>query len=259
MTEIDLCAWLSQAAPQDALEYHRGFLVLDTDPRISGFANGDRLELIQVAKPRVMGRREAACPSRAAPPRRKPLQLSRDRPSAAGNALAVVAAVRGGRVMQTNRSNRPRLEDISAMPVGEIYEAPGRPAGAASRRCQRRAGGRQACQGLARWCHRAALRRAGGTAAPATGQEHRHGTVRGRRRHHHRRPAEEDRVGPTQIAALAERIREPVITRPSTSRSPSRCRSANTPHGRGDPPGFAPARTVRTGKPTFRLDLKENR
>ena len=49
VTEIDLCAWLSQAAPADALEYHRGFLVLDIDPRISGFANGDRLELIAVA------------------------------------------------------------------------------------------------------------------------------------------------------------------------------------------------------------------
>jgi hypothetical protein len=47
--EIDLCAWLSQAAPRDALEYHRGFLVLDIDPRISRLANGDRLELIQVA------------------------------------------------------------------------------------------------------------------------------------------------------------------------------------------------------------------
>jgi hypothetical protein len=49
ITEIDLCVWLSQAAPNDALEYHRGFLVLDIDPRISGFAKGDRLELIQVA------------------------------------------------------------------------------------------------------------------------------------------------------------------------------------------------------------------
>ena len=49
VSEIALCAWLSQAAPNDALEYHRGFLVLDIDPRISGFANGDRLELIQLA------------------------------------------------------------------------------------------------------------------------------------------------------------------------------------------------------------------
>jgi hypothetical protein len=49
VSEIDLCAWLSQAAPNDALEYHRGFLVLDIDPRISCLANGDRLELIQLA------------------------------------------------------------------------------------------------------------------------------------------------------------------------------------------------------------------
>ncbi len=49
ITEIDLCAWLSQAAPHDAFEYHRGFLVLDTDPRISHLAKSDRLELLQVA------------------------------------------------------------------------------------------------------------------------------------------------------------------------------------------------------------------
>ena len=49
ISEIDLCAWLSQATPQDALEYHRGFLVLDVDPRISRLANSDRLELVQVA------------------------------------------------------------------------------------------------------------------------------------------------------------------------------------------------------------------
>jgi hypothetical protein len=50
ITEIELCAWLSQAAPQDTLEYHHGFLVLDTDPRISGLSNSDRLELVQVAR-----------------------------------------------------------------------------------------------------------------------------------------------------------------------------------------------------------------
>ena len=49
MTEIELCAWLSQALPQDALEYHRGFLVLDVDAQISRLANSDRLELIAVA------------------------------------------------------------------------------------------------------------------------------------------------------------------------------------------------------------------
>lgn len=49
VTEIDFCAWLSQAAPRDAFEYHCGFLVLDVDPRITSLGNADRLELIQVA------------------------------------------------------------------------------------------------------------------------------------------------------------------------------------------------------------------
>jgi hypothetical protein len=49
VTEIDLCAWLSQATPNDALEYHRGFLVLDVDAHINRLANNDRLELIQLA------------------------------------------------------------------------------------------------------------------------------------------------------------------------------------------------------------------
>jgi hypothetical protein len=49
VTEIDLCAWLSQATPNDALEYHRGFLVLDVDAHISRLANSDRLKLIQLA------------------------------------------------------------------------------------------------------------------------------------------------------------------------------------------------------------------
>jgi hypothetical protein len=49
VTEIDFCAWLSQAAPGEAIEYHSGFLVLDVDPRITSLGNADRLELIQVA------------------------------------------------------------------------------------------------------------------------------------------------------------------------------------------------------------------
>lgn len=49
VTEIDFCAWLSQAAPGDALQYHCGFLILDVDPRITSLGNADRLELIQVA------------------------------------------------------------------------------------------------------------------------------------------------------------------------------------------------------------------
>ena len=34
-TEIEFCAWVAQALPGDRLEYHRGFLVLDTFPLFS--------------------------------------------------------------------------------------------------------------------------------------------------------------------------------------------------------------------------------
>lgn len=50
LTEIELCAWLGQAAPGDVLEYHRGFLALDVaavplDPDTEA-----RAELRRVAK-----------------------------------------------------------------------------------------------------------------------------------------------------------------------------------------------------------------
>lgn len=49
LTEFDFSAWLSQAEPGAALEYHRGFLVLDTDPLMSKLAKARRLELEQLA------------------------------------------------------------------------------------------------------------------------------------------------------------------------------------------------------------------
>lgn len=50
ITEIDLCAWLSEAPFGETLEYHRGFLVIDTDPRVSGLAAPARLALVQLAQ-----------------------------------------------------------------------------------------------------------------------------------------------------------------------------------------------------------------
>lgn len=35
ITEIDLCAWIGQAAPGDVLEYYRGFLARDSMPLAS--------------------------------------------------------------------------------------------------------------------------------------------------------------------------------------------------------------------------------
>jgi len=45
LTEIQFCAWVAQAVPGDRLEYHRGFLVLDTFPELSKLGDNERNEL----------------------------------------------------------------------------------------------------------------------------------------------------------------------------------------------------------------------
>ena len=49
LTEIDLAAWIGQAAPGDILEYHRGFLALDSFAIGSVLDDRDRKELSRVA------------------------------------------------------------------------------------------------------------------------------------------------------------------------------------------------------------------
>ena len=45
LTEIQFCAWVAQAMPGDRLEYHRGFLVLDTFHGLSKLGDNERNEL----------------------------------------------------------------------------------------------------------------------------------------------------------------------------------------------------------------------
>ena len=45
ITEIELCAWLGQAEPSDALEYHHGFLVVDLAPFGGPLSSETRSEL----------------------------------------------------------------------------------------------------------------------------------------------------------------------------------------------------------------------
>ena len=45
ITEVAFCAWVSQAAPGDVLEYHRGFLVVDLAPFGGPMCSEARLEL----------------------------------------------------------------------------------------------------------------------------------------------------------------------------------------------------------------------
>ena len=47
--DIGLLAWLNQARPSDALEYHRGFLTVDRSPHASRLREDDRQVLTRVA------------------------------------------------------------------------------------------------------------------------------------------------------------------------------------------------------------------
>ena len=49
LTEIELCGWIGQAMPGDRVEYHRGFLVLDTLPRWTPLPETKRKELVRLA------------------------------------------------------------------------------------------------------------------------------------------------------------------------------------------------------------------
>lgn len=50
ITETDLCGWLGRAAPGEMLEYHRGFLALDSSPLTERLPNRQRIDLLRVAR-----------------------------------------------------------------------------------------------------------------------------------------------------------------------------------------------------------------
>src|SRR3990167_6031522 len=50
ISERELCIWLGQPSPGHVLEYHRGFLALDTMPHSGRLSDGDRAELVRVAR-----------------------------------------------------------------------------------------------------------------------------------------------------------------------------------------------------------------
>lgn len=50
ITETDLCGWLGRAAPGEMLEYHRGFLALDSSPLTERLPNRQRVDLLRVAR-----------------------------------------------------------------------------------------------------------------------------------------------------------------------------------------------------------------
>lgn len=50
MNAIELCGWLSQAEPGEAIEYHRGFLGLDRTPLGQPMSIEDRGDLVCIAE-----------------------------------------------------------------------------------------------------------------------------------------------------------------------------------------------------------------
>lgn len=49
LTDIEFCAWVGQAAPGDRLEYHQGFLGIDTMAGMSNLPDTDRQPLAALA------------------------------------------------------------------------------------------------------------------------------------------------------------------------------------------------------------------
>lgn len=49
LTDLEFCAWVGQAAPGDRLEYHQGFLGIDTMPGMSTLSGKDRQRLAALA------------------------------------------------------------------------------------------------------------------------------------------------------------------------------------------------------------------
>lgn len=50
LTDVWFCGWLGQAAPGDAIEYHRGFLAIDCVPQTERMSARERVELIHLAR-----------------------------------------------------------------------------------------------------------------------------------------------------------------------------------------------------------------
>ena len=50
LTEAGLCAWLGQAMPGECIEYHRGFLVVDSDQTVGLLPEHERREVTRTAR-----------------------------------------------------------------------------------------------------------------------------------------------------------------------------------------------------------------
>ena len=158
-------------------------------------------------------------------------------------------------------ANRPQLGDLPTMPIGEIAALPADLLALLQEEAEDAA---KAARSLADWLNGAiALRYADRAAAARRAEGKDTGTVR----------LDDGEV--TVIADLPKKVEwdqatlghdgrrasaPPATIRPSTSRRPSASRSGSMPPGRRrSARASSAARTVKPGKPTFRLVLGEAR
>lgn len=91
LTEIEFCAWVAQALPGDRLEYHRGFLVLDTFKAVSLLPDDRRMELTRLASRAFWAAEQGLVhlvQAREEPNRFAYIAVARPKPKAAADSLS---------------------------------------------------------------------------------------------------------------------------------------------------------------------------
>lgn len=109
LSEIEFAAWVAQAAPGDRLEYHRGFLVLDTFALFSHLDDRARVELTQLARRAFWAAEQGLVhlvQERLAPDRFAYIAVARPKPKAAAVSLSALLLAEQGEPCNATGSRR---------------------------------------------------------------------------------------------------------------------------------------------------------
>ena len=92
-TDVEFCAWIGQAVPGDRLEYHRGFLGIDTTAVISTLPEPERRQLADLGQA-ALGAFEKGLvhlvQERVGPDRFAYIAVARPRPKSAAPSLSAL-------------------------------------------------------------------------------------------------------------------------------------------------------------------------
>ena len=262
LTEIELCAWIAQAEPGAVLEYHRGYLALDRTS-FGRFADTPARAALGLLGSRAHDLAERGLvhlvQHRHGVEDYSYFAVARARSRGRAARLRIPHNHRGGRVVNAP-ANRPRLGDIPPMPIGEIAALPAPILALLQEEAEEAA---KAARPLADWLHGAIALRYGDRAAAARRAEGKDtGTIRlddGEVTVIAELPKKVDwdqAELATLVAAIRAEDEDPAEYVDTVLRVSERKYAAWPNHIRT---AFERARTVKTGKPTFRLSLREER